>query len=154
MPPAALLLLLSGGVAGWPGSGWTLYLLLEIATVLGAAGKSAQLGLHVWLCVASSVLLWLGAITSVSAAMTALGQSDVKRVIAYSTCSQLDFMAHASFKAALFLRAGSMIHVISSWQDARRYDMPHGIANATGFVLASLSLDSLTRSKQRTRISG
>jgi NADH:ubiquinone oxidoreductase subunit 5 (subunit L)/multisubunit Na+/H+ antiporter MnhA subunit len=87
--------------------------------------------------------------------IAALGQSDVKRVIAYSTCSQLGYMAvccglgnlslalshlitHASFKAALFLRAGSMIHVISSRQDARRYGMPHGIANATGFVLASL----------------
>ena len=82
-------------------------------------------------------LVILGIATCISAATMGLMQSDAKRVIAYSTCSQLGYMmishglghsslaiahllTHACFKAALFLGAGSVIHVASSWQDQRR----------------------------------
>ncbi len=70
---------------------------------------------------------WVGAITALFAATVGLTQTDIKRVIAYSTCSQLGFMffaigvsaypaamfhlaTHAAFKALLFLGAGSVIH--------------------------------------------
>jgi NADH-quinone oxidoreductase subunit L len=130
----------------------------------GAAGKSAQFPLHVWLpdamagptpasalihtatMVAAGVYLvarayplftvspgamatmaWTGAITALFAAAIGLVMTDIKRVLAYSTISQLGFMmlalgaggyaagvfhltAHAFFKALLFLAAGSVIH--------------------------------------------
>ncbi|MFZ5479822.1 MAG: NADH-quinone oxidoreductase subunit L [Myxococcota bacterium] len=72
---------------------------------------------------------WIGAITAFLAACVALVQNDVKKVLAYSTCSQLGYMVaglgsgamlggyfhlvtHASFKALLFLAAGSIIHAV------------------------------------------
>lgn len=138
---------------------------------IGAMGKSAQLGLHVWLPDAmegptpvsalihaatmvtagvfllvrlspllihapdvQNVILLIGAITSFFAATVACTQTDIKRVIAYSTCSQLGFMfmavgvsafgpamfhlaTHAFFKALLFLGAGSVIHAMSGGQE-------------------------------------
>ncbi|MEX2454331.1 MAG: NADH-quinone oxidoreductase subunit L [Rhodospirillaceae bacterium] len=79
----------------------------------------------------------VGATTAFFAATVALCQTDIKRVIAYSTCSQLGYMffacgvsaysagifhlmTHAFFKALLFLGAGSVIHAMSSEQDMRR----------------------------------
>ena len=79
----------------------------------------------------------VGATTCLFAATVALTQTDIKRVIAYSTCSQLGYMffacgvsaysagifhltTHAFFKALLFLGAGSVIHAMSSEQDMRR----------------------------------
>jgi NADH-quinone oxidoreductase subunit L len=79
----------------------------------------------------------IGATTAFFAATVGLVQNDIKRVIAYSTCSQLGYMffacgvsayaagifhlyAHAFFKALLFLGAGSVIHAISDEQDMRR----------------------------------
>ncbi len=79
----------------------------------------------------------IGAVTASFATTVALVQNDIKRVIAYSTCSQLGYMfaalgvgafgagifhlfTHAFFKALLFLGAGSVIHAVSNEQDMRR----------------------------------
>src|ERR1700737_1519773 len=84
--------------------------------------------------VALSVVLWIGLITSLLAALMATQQDDIKRVLAYSTLSQLGLMVpaialaapkaamfhlftHASFKALLFLGAGSVIHSLHHEQD-------------------------------------
>jgi NADH-quinone oxidoreductase subunit L len=141
--------------------------------VLGAAGKSAQIPLYVWLpdamegptpvsalihaatmvtagiymvarChtlfdrspVALAVVACIGALTALVAATIGLVQHDIKRVLAYSTVSQLGYMflacgvgaytagifhllTHAFFKALLFLAAGSVIHALSGEQDMR-----------------------------------
>jgi NADH-quinone oxidoreductase subunit L len=86
---------------------------------------------------ATVVITWVGAITAVFAASIALAQMDIKRILAYSTVSQLGFMmlglgtggvavgmfhliTHAFFKALLFLGAGSVIHGCHEEQDIRR----------------------------------
>src|ERR1700694_4252421 len=83
------------------------------------------------------LITWVGALTAFFAATTGLLQNDLKRVIAYSTCSQLGYMVfaaglssysvsifhlsnHAFFKALLFLGAGSVIHALSDEQDMRK----------------------------------
>jgi NADH-quinone oxidoreductase subunit L len=83
---------------------------------------------------ALNVVLWIGLITSLLAALMATQQDDIKRVLAYSTLSQLGLMVsaiglaapkaamfhlftHASFKALLFLGAGSVIHSLHHEQD-------------------------------------
>ena len=83
------------------------------------------------------VVAWVGAITAVFAATIGLTQTDIKRVLAYSTVSQLGYMfvgvgvgayaagifhlvTHAFFKALLFLGAGSVIHGLGGEQDLRR----------------------------------
>jgi NADH-quinone oxidoreductase subunit L len=80
---------------------------------------------------------WIGGITALMAATIALVQTDIKRVLAYSTVSQLGYMflacgigafgigvfhvfTHAFFKALLFLGSGSVIHAMSGEQDMRR----------------------------------
>ncbi|NLH82994.1 MAG: NADH-quinone oxidoreductase subunit L [Phyllobacteriaceae bacterium] len=85
---------------------------------------------------ALTVVTLVGAITAFFAATVGLVQNDIKRVIAYSTCSQLGYMfvalgvgaygagvfhlfTHAFFKALLFLGAGSVIHAVSGEQDMR-----------------------------------
>jgi len=77
------------------------------------------------------VMSWIGAFTALFAAVVAVVQTDIKRVLAYSTCSQLGYMIcalgagslmggffhltmHAFFKALLFLAAGSVIHAVHS----------------------------------------
>ena len=86
---------------------------------------------------AREVVTIVGAITAFFAATVGLVQNDIKRVIAYSTCSQLGYMfvamgvgaygvgifhlfTHAFFKALLFLGAGSVIHAMSGEQDMRK----------------------------------
>ena len=145
----------------------------------GAAGKSGQFPLHVWLpdamegptpvsalihaatMVAAGVFLvarvyplfavgavdgvtpsltvvvWIGVITALMAALIALAQADIKRILAYSTVSQLGLMmvslgvggvaagimhllAHGFFKALLFLGSGSVIHGCHEEQDIRQ----------------------------------
>jgi len=147
----------------------------------GAAGKSGQVPLHVWLpdamegptpvsalihaatmvaagvfliariyplmsahtgisltpTIALQVVTWVGAITALFAAMIAVAQFDIKRILAYSTISQLGYMmmglgvggvavgmfhliTHAFFKSLLFLGAGSVIHGCNGEQDIRR----------------------------------
>ena len=91
----------------------------------------------------ASILLFisfLGGVTSFTAATIGLFQNDIKKVIAYSTCSQLGYMIlscglnnysgslfhlmnHAFFKALLFLSAGAIIHSILDQQDVRRMGM-------------------------------
>jgi NADH-quinone oxidoreductase subunit L len=155
----------------------------------GAAGKSGQFPLHVWLpdamegptpvsalihaatmvaagvyliarvyplmqvgalaggsTTALTVVTWVGAFTAVFAALIAVAQNDIKRILAYSTVSQLGYMmaglgmggvavgmfhliTHAFFKALLFMGAGSVIHGCHEEQDIRkmgglRSDMP------------------------------
>jgi proton-translocating NADH-quinone oxidoreductase chain L len=155
----------------------------------GAAGKSGQLPLHVWLpdamegptpvsalihaatmvaagvylvarvyplmsagvatggsTVSLTVIAWIGALTALFGALVAVAQNDIKRILAYSTVSQLGYMmvglavggvavgmfhliTHAFFKALLFLGAGSVIHGCHEEQDIRRMgrlriDMP------------------------------
>ena len=84
-----------------------------------------------------SVVAWIGGLTAVFAATIALVQNDIKRIIAYSTISQLGYMflgcgvgvygaaifhlvTHAFFKALLFLGSGSVIHGLSGEQDIRK----------------------------------
>ena len=86
---------------------------------------------------ALGVVTVMGAMTAFFAATTALVQNDLKRVIAYSTCSQLGYMVfacgtsnynvgvfhlanHAFFKALLFLTAGAIIHALADEQDMRK----------------------------------
>lgn len=87
---------------------------------------------------AATVIAWIGGFTSLLAALTAVQQSDIKRILAYSTLSQLGYMVmavglgaktgdpsssmyhlftHAFFKAMLFLGAGSVIHACHHEQD-------------------------------------
>jgi NADH-quinone oxidoreductase subunit L len=87
--------------------------------------------------IALAVVAVVGAFTAFFAATVGLVQNDIKRVIAYSTCSQLGYMffacgvsayqaaifhlfTHAFFKALLFLGAGSVIHAMSDEQDMRK----------------------------------
>jgi NADH-quinone oxidoreductase subunit L len=87
--------------------------------------------------VALDVVAWVGVLTAVFAATIGLVQTDIKRVLAYSTVSQLGYMfagvgvgayaagvyhlvTHAFFKALLFLGAGSVIHALAGEQDLRR----------------------------------
>jgi len=147
---------------------------IGVLLFIGAMGKSAQIGLHVWLpdamegptpvsalihaatMVTAGVFLvarmsplyefapfalgmvtFIGATTALFAATIGCVQNDIKRVIAYSTCSQLGYMfvaagvgafqvsifhliTHAFFKALLFLSAGSVIHAMSDEQDMRK----------------------------------
>ncbi len=88
--------------------------------------------------VALDVVTYIGAATALFAATVGTTQTDIKRVIAYSTCSQLGYMffaagvgaynaamfhlfTHAFFKALLFLGAGSVIHAMHHEQDMRYY---------------------------------
>jgi len=87
---------------------------------------------------AKMMVVYVGAVTAFFAATVGLVQNDIKRVIAYSTCSQLGYMfvaagvgvysaamfhllTHAFFKAMLFLGAGSVIHAMHHEQDMRNY---------------------------------
>lgn len=87
--------------------------------------------------VAAGFVTFIGAITALYAATVGMAQNDIKRVIAYSTCSQLGYMffaagigayqaamfhlfTHAFFKALLFLGAGSVIHGMHHEQDMRK----------------------------------
>ncbi|GBD23064.1 NADH-quinone oxidoreductase subunit L [bacterium HR29] len=156
-------LALTGALSG------TTITLFGLGIFAGAAGKSAQFPLHVWLpdamegptpvsalihaatMVAAGVYLvarffpvfevstdardvvaWLGAVTAIMAATIALVQTDLKRVLAYSTISQLGYMmlalgvlgyvaavfhlfTHAFFKALLFLGSGSVNHATNTF---------------------------------------
>jgi NADH-ubiquinone oxidoreductase chain 5 len=83
-------------------------------------------------------ITFIGGLTAFFSATVAISQDDIKKVIAYSTCSQLGYMVficglseynlsmfhlinHAFFKALLFLSAGSIIHSMSGEQDLRRF---------------------------------
>lgn len=99
----------------------------------------------------------LGGITCFFAATTGVVQNDLKRVIAYSTCSQLGYMVfacglsnyavgvfhlmnHAFFKALLFLSAGSVIHALSDEQDMRKMG---GCAQLLPFTYSMMFIGSM-----------
>jgi NADH-ubiquinone oxidoreductase chain 5 len=98
-----------------------------------------------------------GGLTSVFFSMVGIFQFDIKKVIAYSTCSQLGYMFfscglsnyqmavfhlfnHAFFKALLFLSAGSVIHALADEQDMRRMG---GLVNFLPFTYFCMLLGSL-----------
>ena len=103
--------------------------------------------------------LWIGAITTVSSSLIGLFQQDIKKVIAYSTMSQLGMMViaiglssynialfhlvnHAFYKGLLFLGAGAVIHAVADNQDFRKYGglRPFLPLTYTVMLIASLSL--------------
>jgi NADH-quinone oxidoreductase subunit L len=107
--------------------------------------------------VALLVVTLVGAFTAFFAATIGLVQNDIKRVIAYSTCSQLGYMffaagvgaypaaifhlfTHAFFKALLFLGSGSVIHAMSDEQDMRKMG---GIFRYIPFTYAMMWIGSL-----------
>ncbi len=202
---AALLLIWSragtfdiAGIHHWAASGEAsdkIVTLFALGIFAGAAGKSAQFPLHVWLpdamegptpvsalihaatmvaagvylvarffpvfevsADASEVVAWIGAATALIAATIALVQTDLKRVLAYSTVSQLGYMmlalgalgyvaaifhlfTHAFFKALLFLGSGSVNHGTNTFDMRKmgglRKKMP---VTFWTFVIGSLSL--------------
>src|SRR5690348_3290375 len=100
----------------------------------------------------------IGGTTAIFAASVGMAQNDIKRVIAYSTCSQLGYMffaagvsayaaamfhlfTHAFFKALLFLSAGSVIHAMSAEQDMRRMG---GLWNKIPYTYAVMWIGSLS----------
>jgi NADH-ubiquinone oxidoreductase chain 5 len=153
---------------------FNLITLISLFLFLGAMGKSAQLGLHMWLpdamegptpvsalihaatMVTAGVFLvirnsyifensanilifvsFIGGLTCLFSGLIGVFQFDIKKIVAYSTCSQLGYMFfscgmsnynvglfhlfnHAFFKALLFLSMGSIIHALADEQDIRR----------------------------------
>lgn len=102
-------------------------------------------------------IMFIGSVTAFFAATTGLFQNDLKKVIAYSTCSQLGYMIfacglssydvgvfhlsnHAFFKALLFLGAGSLIHAAADEQDLRKFG---GLKNLLPFSYSIMLVGSL-----------
>ena len=105
---------------------------------------------------ASDLILIVGSLTCIFAASVAIFQDDIKKIIAYSTCSQLGYMfmaigasayslayfhliSHAFFKALLFLGAGSVIHAVADEQDMRKMG---GLKRLVPFTFAVMSIGS------------
>jgi len=108
--------------------------------------------------IALAVVTSIGATTAFFAATVGLVQTDIKRVIAYSTCSQLGYMfvaegvgdfgggifhlfTHAFFKALLFLGAGAVIHALHNEQDMRRMG---GLRKVLPFTWAMMLVGTLS----------
>ncbi len=106
---------------------------------------------------AKTMIVVIGATTAFFAATVGLVQNDIKRVIAYSTCSQLGYMfvaagcgvysvamfhlfTHAFFKAMLFLGAGSVIHSMHHEQDMRNYG---GLRKKIPYTFAAMMIGTL-----------
>ncbi len=106
---------------------------------------------------AKTIVTVIGAVTALFAATVGLAQNDIKRVIAYSTCSQLGYMffaagvgayqaamfhlfTHAFFKALLFLGAGSVIHGMHHEQDMRKMG---GLWKYLPFTYAVMTIGTL-----------
>ncbi len=172
---------------------------ITLLLLVGAAGKSAQIPLYVWLPDAmegptpvsalihaatmvtagvylvartgvlfelaptsAAVVATVGALTALFAATIAIAQRDIKRVLAYSTISQLGYMfaaagvgayvaaifhlmTHAFFKALLFLGAGSVIHGLGGKQDVREMGGLRKIMPVTfgTFLIATLAISGV-----------
>ncbi|HEV2113650.1 MAG TPA: NADH-quinone oxidoreductase subunit L [Terriglobales bacterium] len=167
---------------------------VALLLMLGAAGKSAQIPLYVWLPdamegptpvsalihaatmvtagvymvarsnaifsrapIALTVVAVIGAVTAFFAATIGMAQNDIKRVLAYSTISQLGYMflacgvaaysaaifhlmTHAFFKALLFLCAGSVIHSLGGEQDMRNMG---GLRQKIPWTFATMTVGTL-----------
>ena len=167
---------------------------IGLLMLVGAAGKSAQIPLYVWLPdamegptpvsalihaatmvtagvyviarsaaifeispVAGPVVATIGAVTALWAATIAIAQTDIKRVLAYSTISQLGYMflavgaagyvagvfhlmTHAFFKALLFLGAGSVIHGMHDQQDMQKMG---GLRKAMPVTAATMAVATI-----------
>jgi NADH-ubiquinone oxidoreductase chain 5 len=172
-----------------------LLFLIGIFFIVGAVGKSAQIGLHTWLPEAMEgptpvsslihaatmvtagifliirtnflfqlvnnlfiIIIALGSITAFVGSTIGIFQADIKKIIAYSTCSQLGYMFlacglsgyefsiyhltnHAFFKALLFLVAGYIIHAINNEQDIRKMG---GLLSILPFAYVGLTIGSLS----------
>jgi len=105
-----------------------------------------------------SIIVIVGSITALFAATVGLVQNDIKKVIAYSTCSQLGYMVfscgisnysaslfhlmnHAFFKALLFLSAGAVIHALGDEQDMRKMG---GLIKTLPFTYSLMLIASLS----------
>jgi NADH-quinone oxidoreductase subunit L len=162
---------------------------IALLLFVGAAGKSAQIPLYVWLPdamegptpvsalihaatmvtagiyliarsaaifelspTAQTIVATIGALTALWAATIAVSQRDIKKVLAYSTISQLGYMVlavgttayvaglfhlmtHAFFKALLFLGAGSVIHAMSGEQDMNKMGGLFSKMRVTGITM-------------------
>ena len=170
---------------------------IVVLLFVGAAGKSAQLPLYIWLpdamagptpvsalihaatmvtagvylmvrvnpviaaadAWAPDAIAWVGAATAIFAAAIAVAQNDIKKVLAYSTISQLGYMmlavgtgayvaavfhmvTHSFFKALLFLGSGSVIHALDGDQDMRRYGGLRAVMPVTAvtFIIGWLAI--------------
>jgi NADH-quinone oxidoreductase subunit L len=106
------------------------------------------------------VVVWIGVTTALMAALIAIAQEDIKRILAYSTISQLGLMmvslgvggvaagimhllAHGFFKALLFLGAGSVIHGCHGEQDIRKMGGLRGLMPVT-FVTYAIGMMALS----------
>ena len=113
------------------------FLVARVYPLMSMTGDSAGFPIFSNGTVALQVITWVGAITAVFAASIAVAQNDIKRILAYSTVSQLGYMmmglgtggvavgmfhliTHAFFKALLFMGAGSVIHGCHHEQDIRK----------------------------------
>lgn len=120
---------------------------------------SSWLGQSTWV---PMIVMMFGATTAIFAGTVGITQYDIKRVVAYSTCSQLGYMIlicggaafslglfhlfnHAFFKALLFLGSGSIIHAASDEQDMRKYGLIGLLSPYLSviFLVASLALMGL-----------
>jgi NADH-quinone oxidoreductase subunit L len=136
------------------------YLVARVYPLMQAGVQLSASGEAVGSTVALTVVTWVGAGTAVFAALIAVAQNDIKRILAYSTVSQLGYMmaglgmggvavgmfhliTHAFFKSLLFMGAGSVIHGCHEEQDIRRMgslkvDMPFTfITYAVGMLALS-----------------
>jgi NADH-quinone oxidoreductase subunit L len=113
------------------------YLIARVYPLMAAGGPLVHAGvLAGGSTTALTVVTWVGAFTALFAALIAVAQNDIKRILAYSTVSQLGYMmaglgmggvaigmfhliTHAFFKALLFMGAGSVIHGCHEEQDIR-----------------------------------
>ncbi len=135
------------------------YLVARVYPLMAAGGTLSQGGAVAGsTTTALTVVTWVGASTAVFAALIAVAQNDIKRILAYSTVSQLGYMmaglgmggvavgmfhliTHAFFKALLFMGAGSVIHGCHEEQDIRhmgglRQEMPVTFATYAVGMLA------------------
>ena len=134
------------------------FLIARVYPLMAAGMPIARSGEVAGTTFALTVVTWVGAATAVFAALIAIAQNDIKRILAYSTISQLGYMmaglglggvavgmfhliTHAFFKALLFLGAGSVIHGCHEEQDIRhmgglRVDMPITFATYAAGMLA------------------